>query len=142
MRLAVAAAMACLILCKVTIGPGDARAADAAGGAPSPTAGSSPPQPAPMPTYPDASGHRIPLGACAATLDGRVWVLPCNDPAVAVARQRTARQAARRAAGERVRQAAVGGGGDLLLGGLIGGIEARRRRGNKGCRGRANSLRF
>lgn len=45
--------------------------------------------------YRGPDGALIPVGACAAVLGGRVWVLPCTDPRAVAYRQVAAARAAR-----------------------------------------------
>jgi len=82
-----------------------------------------------MATYPGPGATRIPTGACAAVVQGRVWVLPCHDPRVVASRQAIARGMARR----RHRRAEVLAALAVALGTLGGGFaEAVGRRAGAG----------
>ena len=52
-------------------------------------------QPAYLATYRGPAGIPVPVGACAALVDGHLWVLPCTDPRVAAYRHTMAVDAAR-----------------------------------------------
>ena len=83
-------------------------------------------QPTHMPTYRGPAGVSVPVGACAAIVDHRVWVLPCSDPRV-TAYQHAAKAAAARATREAHQAEAVGGLGVAAVAGAVAGWSRRRR---------------
>lgn len=88
-------------------------------------------EPAHMATYRGPDGSAIPVGACGAVVQGRLWVLPCGDPRVAAYR----RQAAATADRER-RMARLSLAGAVLALGVLGGgaaeVVSRRTRVRRG----------
>lgn len=113
----------------VWLGLGGVAAAASDGSAPPVLIQAGQGQPAHMATYRGPGGTPIPIGACGAVIDGRVWVLPCSDPRVVAYQQA---EAARTARATRTQHERMAGAVVILAAGVASAVEYIHRRRTRG----------